>query len=349
MEKNTADIIPNCLNCGQTLETNSLYCPQCGQKRTNGRISFRQLLADFVDNIFNLDSRTLRSMRKLLWPGLLTKEYFEGKHRTYLHPLRIFLLSTILMVAMVTWNVSDQINLEINLTERLAERQTKRDMAQEIDSIRQQYGVAGDSLSMVLDSLIQPMIRGEGEMPDSINLDQVVSVYGEKSPTISTNDALHTPIDSLIETYQIEGFIGQLIFTQKIKMVRDTRSFINYLIGRITWMVLILMPLVALFLSLLYIRGNFYYVEHFIFSTHVHSFVFIVVALQLFILEWLPASSLGISSSIIAIYVLLAMKNFYGQGWGKTLVKYIFMTMFLYWLLISIALVIAVILGLLFY
>ena len=119
MEKNELPSSNQCYNCNASLEANAQYCSTCGQKRSTGRISFGQLLSDFADNFFNFDSRTFLSLRKLLIPAFLTQEYFKGRHRSYLNPLRLFLIATLIMVAIVTWKISDGINKEMVFTEIL--------------------------------------------------------------------------------------------------------------------------------------------------------------------------------------------------------------------------------------
>ncbi|MEL6636650.1 MAG: DUF3667 domain-containing protein [Bacteroidota bacterium] len=348
MEENKTPPIADCLNCGHPLAPSDQFCPHCGQRRTTGRIRLRQLLSDFVDNFFNLDSRTFRSIRALFWPGFLTSEYFRGRHRNYIHPLRIFLLSTVLLVATLSWWLGDEISLDVNPSEELMQDQTERELALAVDSLRQQYGAA-DSLSVAIDQWTAAYIEEGRGAPDSIDLNSVMQIYGEVSATVAVDDLLHQPLEDLLRDYRIEGFRNRLLFSQKVKLFRNTRGFISYLIGRITWFVLILMPLLALVLYLLYIRRGFYYVEHFIFSTHVHSAIFILLSLLLGLSGWLTEEVIPIVLLLMATYWLLATKAFYGQGWGKTLLKSSLLFFFFYWIIVSIALVVAILLGVLFF
>ena len=61
----------------------------------------RQIVGDFFDDVLNLDTRLLRSIRPLLLrPGLLTREYLAGRRARYAPPLRLFLLATLLFVGL---------------------------------------------------------------------------------------------------------------------------------------------------------------------------------------------------------------------------------------------------------
>lgn len=87
-----------CKNCEQPLHKGAAYCAHCGQKNTDGRITVRSLFTEFFDAVFNIESRTLRTLRALFIPGKLTEEYFEGRHKRYVHPLRTLLVMSILLI-----------------------------------------------------------------------------------------------------------------------------------------------------------------------------------------------------------------------------------------------------------
>ena len=95
------------------------------------------------------------------------------------------------------------------------------------------------------------------------------------------------------------------------------------MIGNILWMVLIMMPMLALALKLLYIRHPYLYIEHLIFSFHTHTFSFIFFGLLLLIGMWMGHESLNWFIFLVAFYFLFAMKRFYGQKWWKTILKFI--------------------------
>ncbi|CAA9368878.1 MAG: hypothetical protein AVDCRST_MAG68-5229 [uncultured Gemmatimonadetes bacterium] len=84
--------------------------------------------------------------------------------------------------------------------------------------------------------------------------------------------------------------------------------------------VFLLLPLVAIFLKLLYYRRNRLYVEHFVFALHIHSFAYVVFTALLL-------TSGGPYSVLLLLwlvgYVFWAMKRVYGQGFRKTGTKYL--------------------------
>jgi hypothetical protein len=85
-----ADVAP-CPSCGAAM--GGEYCPACGEKRVREEhFSIRHFLREVGAEVFDLDSRALRSVKTLLFsPGTLTLEYLSGRRRAYLGPLRMFL------------------------------------------------------------------------------------------------------------------------------------------------------------------------------------------------------------------------------------------------------------------
>jgi hypothetical protein len=84
--------------------------------------------------------------------------------------------------------------------------------------------------------------------------------------------------------------------------------------------VFVLLPIYALFLKLLYARRHRLYAEHFVFTLHVHAFVFVLFTLMFVLPDWLDQAVLMVW---IPAYVFFAMLRVYGQGVGKTLLKYV--------------------------
>lgn len=80
-----------CTNCGTALV--GAFCHACGQKRfveADRRIG--HVLHQFVDSVTDLDGRVWRTLRALLFrPGLLSREYFEGRRARWLSPVSLFL------------------------------------------------------------------------------------------------------------------------------------------------------------------------------------------------------------------------------------------------------------------
>ncbi|WP_158637051.1 DUF3667 domain-containing protein [Arenimonas daejeonensis] len=81
--------VRRCQNCGEVLLGE--HCYACGQP-TKGLVRhFSSIIGDFMDSVFELDSRILRTLGPLLYrPGYLSEEYFAGRRVRYVSPVRLF-------------------------------------------------------------------------------------------------------------------------------------------------------------------------------------------------------------------------------------------------------------------
>jgi len=101
-------------------------------------------------------------------------------------------------------------------------------------------------------------------------------------------------------------------------------EFIDRVLSRISVALFFLLPLFTMIVSLLYIRRKFNYTENLVFVFHVQT-VFFLLLLVFMIVNRIADSNVGILIFLLTfmIYLYLAMRKFYGQGWFKTLIKYI--------------------------
>ena len=139
-------------------------------------------------------------------------------------------------------------------------------------------------------------------------------------------------VDSMIRKYKINGFEDQILFKQGYKLRKDPKSLIYKLIGNLTWMMLLVIPSVALVFKLLYIRRKKYYVEHLVFLFHIHAFFLFVggvfVVYQYFRTGPLIQEEGFALVSILYLYAMIALKRVYEQGWIKTFFKSILILLF---------------------
>src|SRR5205809_7447754 len=92
----------HCENCGA--ELTGPHCAQCGQAAIDYRRSFRHVIVDVLDSFLNWDSKFFATIGLLIVkPWRLTNEFLSGKRVRYLHPLRLYLLASILFFFAVNY------------------------------------------------------------------------------------------------------------------------------------------------------------------------------------------------------------------------------------------------------
>ncbi|HMJ46353.1 MAG TPA: DUF3667 domain-containing protein, partial [Ferruginibacter sp.] len=119
-------------------------------------------------------------------------------------------------------------------------------------------------------------------------------------------------------------------------------AFISNLLHSIPQMLFLSLPLFALFLKWLYIRHKkFYYVSHMIFTFHLYILMFIVLLFVFGITQlqknvhagWL-GWVIGLLYVFIFFYEYKAMRNFYGQRRAKTIIKFILLNGWLFFIIL---------------
>ncbi len=122
----------------------------------------------------------------------------------------------------------------------------------------------------------------------------------------------------------------RLMVKQSVRVVRaDNEQIIQYILKNLPLMMLLLIPIFALILKLMYVRNNKeLYIKHLIHSLHIHSFAYIIYGISLIVIhylisaEWLQISLYLMSFIGVSSYAFISFMNVYHQKWFKTLVKF---------------------------
>ncbi|MCX6237785.1 MAG: DUF3667 domain-containing protein [Bacteroidia bacterium] len=106
----------------------------------------------------------------------------------------------------------------------------------------------------------------------------------------------------------------------------DIKMITHAIIKSISLTMFIMMPLTAILLLLIFYRRKFYY-EHLIFSIHIHTIFFVIfsfiLVIQIFISEKFGNNMWPWAFLLCLIYLIASLKNNYKQTLGKTISKFI--------------------------
>ncbi|MFC5570307.1 DUF3667 domain-containing protein [Lysobacter yangpyeongensis] len=84
----------NCENCGTLLQGH--YCHECGQSVHSPTRHFGHALEEVFESFWHLDGRVFRTLRDLMVPGRVARNYLAGQRVRYIAPLRIFVIVSLL-------------------------------------------------------------------------------------------------------------------------------------------------------------------------------------------------------------------------------------------------------------
>ncbi len=120
-----------CRNCYHPLPNKARFCPQCGQRDSDGKVSMKGLLGKLWNNTIHLEGKFLRTAWQLFVPGLVTTEFFKGKQDRYPHPIRLFgivmFFFVLLLNRSLNTNGSQQSGLNFSVNDAEADTIRKED------------------------------------------------------------------------------------------------------------------------------------------------------------------------------------------------------------------------------
>ena len=133
---------------------------------------------------------------------------------------------------------------------------------------------------------------------------------------------LASPVDPDERAGGVPGWLIRYTRGLAIDLFHDPRAFLQEAIGNLPIAMFFLLPVFAMILGVCYFRRKRFFVEHLVFGMHIHTFVFVMLAAALLV----PGEATGNWVQLFLVvgsplYVLIAMRRFYGEGWRWTLFK----------------------------
>ena len=325
-----------CPNCHYPLRPNAHYCHQCGQKRTNKRVTLGSLIGDFFSTLFNFDGKVFRTLGALFVPGKLTRAYFAGQHQRYVKPVRLFLALATVFLALLFWIIPNTDRNDGDITQlgtQLERSVEHHQQAVRMDTLRRRFAAGTDAETQrALDSLYFTFWANEREAltGDSTQLLTWTAIRDELSEAASdptrlirrapSEDFITLSADSLANKYGYTHWLDRYLLNRQSRFLQSDENFNRFLINNLFWLFLFLPIVIAFIYKLLFWRRKRYYVEHLVFNLHFYSFLFIVVLLILPFRDHFPVLMPPLVI-VLGGYLYMALRRVYQQGWIKTLVK----------------------------
>ena len=303
----------NCPNCGAPMI--GTYCAVCGQERDNHRRSVLRLGGDIVGEVASFDSRILRTAVALIArPGELSSAFREGRPRRYVPALRLYLFVSLTFFLVLSATGIAIVQLQIEAT-----------------PVRAATFVRGHSFLVENDgrhvSIPDWMAKEHGPHYDTAPHMRFFARDLQSKLTPGELANLHSDMQYAGHS-DAPGAWGTWISSRVLHafdiLAANPAAVNRPLTQWLPRLLFVLLPLYALLLAAFYWRRrkSYFLVDHLVFSLNVHTFAFVAIlaavgAAQLLSGVWVALAALA----AIGIYILLAIRRFYGQNWFWTCAK----------------------------
>jgi hypothetical protein len=206
--------------------------------------------------------------------------------------------------------------------EETVKKDIKSDLEPKSDSLKTFMDGVNDEMKNKNDTAKQKAkdLKTRLKKPDSIQV-----LFFNNPVKVAQNDLLDLESDEIIKKYKIEGFWSVRFAKRFILMRQQGGAMMHTFFGKFLWIITFSLLPTAAFMYLLYWRQKRFFSEHVVWLLHLNCLIFILFPLVgIAILyhesdfsDWIIGPFL--LATVIAPFI--ALKRYYKQSWGKTIVK----------------------------
>jgi hypothetical protein len=313
-----------CTNCSAPLI--GPFCAACGQPIETHRRSVFVLLHDLVKDIASFDSRILRTARALLFnPGELPLAFREGRTQPYVPAVRLYLFVTLAFFLTLGFT-------HVAIVQFVPEAR----LEQAVTSKGQRYLITpGDTDPD--DKIKLPAWLDDGKPHYSISVNNAVffareGAYHANVPEAAIEDLSSRVTHDTVDSKDPKKVWFKTTLRRTMEgLAKDPAALNGALTTWIPRALFFLLPAFALLLALFYWRQRkkFYFVDHLVFSLSFHTFAFALLLAAAGLAQVFSGYLVAVAVVVaLNVYLLLAMKRFYGQKWFWTTTKFVTVEVF---------------------
>ena len=294
-----------CLNCDTVLT--DTFCAHCGQKSGLEQDHFWHLVWHFIADYFHFDGKFLNTTKAMfLNPGKVTRDYLDGKRKTYLHPIQMYIFVSAIFFLLLGSIIHRSDDVEhLTFEQKIHEYnqiQAFRDSFFAHNSYHKEYGMHKNEGGYVIN----------GKVFTKADYDSCEASITELRRDTWFEKRLNLSMLKMNEEFLRNGHVGD-------DGIKD--KFISFLPKSFFF----LLPVFAMFLWMFFNHKPF--IEHIIFSLHYHVVGFLVLAVfflfERFFSTTISSYFLFFIFCVNLLYLLLAMKQVFKESWLLTVFKFI--------------------------
>ncbi|WP_028916619.1 DUF3667 domain-containing protein [Pseudoxanthomonas sp. J35] len=338
-----------CQNCATPLQ--GAFCHVCGQSAHNPVRSFAHAVEEVFESFWHLDGRIFRSLRRLLSPGALARDYLAGHRAPYVAPMRMFVVLCV-MAFFVGRVVDLGLDIELNVNQADAQGQPvelwpelrRAATIEDVERIRD-AGIAAleqarAQTPAVLAAAHVGYDKGIADLRREADR-RIVELGGTPSAAAPATTAAATETAPAPAVDGEEAAQHDWAARQGLRLKRnlqraseDPGLYRAALMGSVPSALFVLVPLFALLLKLLYLGSGRSYLEHLVVALYSHAFLCLALMAQfglIAVANHFKQTPAGTTAGVVAwllvlwmlVYLLLSQKRVYGEGWLATTLRFL--------------------------
>jgi hypothetical protein len=306
----------HCENCGTALQ--GPFCHRCGQHDFDVHRSFGHTALEALENFFHFDAKFFRNIVTLLFrPGVLTAEFNAGKRVAQMPPFRLYLFVSVLFFFISFVGRAPESALEARARVDERSKEIQQEIAKQLDAASR---LGGDSQNSRLHEIAEEM-RQAPAVPKTLQ-------PAKTGPDVEVMPGVKV---GLLE--DVQNPIGRLLTEKGRHALEDPRHFREAFLHGLPKMLLVCLPLFALYTRFLFRRsGQQFYLQHLILALHFHTFIF------LFLLTrngWIGLADFVHAGGFVrfaanlwlAAYPALMLRHLFRESWPRTIAKTLALTL----------------------
>ena len=280
-----------CPNCGR--ERPGSFCAYCGQSDRHYARSLGSVAAEFLREMFELDSRLFRTLKLLFFrPGSLTREFSRNRRVSFVSPVRLYIFSSFLFFLLLSL-IGDF--RDVGVTDGAGDREVVATPSPTEERLAAFRAALPPEQRRKADDILG---RPEGD---------------------TGRQTLHSVAQ---RDFEERSWIERYFWLGAIDFFHDPSVVPRRLIANMPIAMFCVLPVLGLVLAVFHFRKKRFYVEHLVFAIHIQTFTFLIYAVALLIPEegpgiWVRAGCLMIPYP----YFVIALRRYYENGWVLAVAK----------------------------
>src|SRR6202789_2641617 len=261
----------NCLNCGTILQGN--FCHNCGQENLEIKEGFGHMMNHAISDYFHFDHQFFHTIKPLLFkPGYLTVEYIAGRRVQYLHPIKTYIFISVVYFLLlfqsgheavkistkvappgkITGSIDAKIAKNPNISSAAKQKMIKQSPAENKSNVvfkKESYNELknGPIAEFQLeDTTYREYLNKQSKLP------------ADKRD----NFFWHALTKKMLTHKEKYGNMAQEVFVEELR-------------HNVPKMMFLLLPIAAVIIGVTFRKNKKFYVEHLIYTFHLHCFLFL--------------------------------------------------------------------------